>query len=88
MNDRDIRKDRPAVPLVLWTILVVLGLTTEARAYVDPGTGSYILQMVIAGLLGSFFAIKLFGRRIKAFIQRRFSRGGSGPEDGPAGEDD
>ncbi len=27
-------------------------------AYLDPGTGSYVLQMVLAGLFGGLFALK------------------------------
>ncbi|HEU4365757.1 MAG TPA: hypothetical protein VFT13_09880 [Candidatus Krumholzibacteria bacterium] len=46
----------------------------DAHAYLDPGTGSYILQMVIAGLLGAAFALKLFWYRIKRFFAGVFSR--------------
>jgi len=38
-------------------------------AYLDPGTGSYILQMAMAALLGSLFAIKMFWKRIVAFFK-------------------
>ena len=67
---------------------MIIALSTEARAYVDPGTGSYILQMVIAGLLGSFFTIKLVGKRIKAFILGRFFHGKGAREDDPTGVDE
>ncbi len=83
---RNIR--RSGTRVLLWSLPVMFLLTSRARAYVDPGTGSYILQMVIAGLLGSVFTIKLFGRRIKAFIQSRFSRGKDRREDDPQGGDE
>jgi drug/metabolite transporter (DMT)-like permease len=47
----------------------------NAHAYLDPGTGSYILQMLVAGLLGAAFAIKIFWMRIRRFFTGVFSRG-------------
>ena len=57
----------------LITVLVVLALLhlifpQKAYAYLDPGTGSYILQLAIAALLGASFAIKIYWRRIKTFF--------------------
>ncbi len=46
----------------------------EAHAYLDPGTGSYILQMAIAALLAGLFSIKLFWNKIKIFFKNLFSR--------------
>ncbi|HDS84688.1 MAG TPA: hypothetical protein ENN97_05775 [Phycisphaerales bacterium] len=43
-------------------------------AYLDPGTGSYIFQLLIAGLVGAGFAVKLFWGYIKAFVVSTFSR--------------
>jgi hypothetical protein len=40
----------------------------RAHAYLDPGTGSYIFQILIASLLGAAFAIKVFWLRIKTFV--------------------
>jgi hypothetical protein len=34
-------------------------------AYLDPGTGSLVLQMSVAGLLGSMFVLKTFWQQIK-----------------------
>jgi hypothetical protein len=46
----------------------------QAHAYMDPGTGSYILQLVIAALLGVSFAIKMFWLRIKTFLANLISK--------------
>lgn len=46
----------------------------EAYAYLDPGTGSYILQIAIAAILGAAFAIKLFWGRLKSFLQNLRSK--------------
>lgn len=36
--------------------------------YIDPGSGSYILQMIIAAVLGVSFFFKNFWLAIKAFF--------------------
>lgn len=36
--------------------------------YIDPGSGSYILQMIIAAVLGVSFFFKSFWLNIKAFF--------------------
>lgn len=38
-------------------------------AYIDPGTGSYLVQVVIAGLLGVLFSLKIYWARIKTFLK-------------------
>ncbi len=55
-------------------VVYLLVLPQDAHAYLDPGTGSYVLQMIIAGLLGAAFAIKMSWFRIKRFISGLFSR--------------
>jgi len=44
-------------------------------AYLDPGTGSIILQAVIGVAVGGLFAIGLFWSRVKTFFKNLFSRG-------------
>ena len=46
----------------------------DVNAYLDPGTGSYVLQMVIAGLLGAFFFIKLSWKKLKNFFSNLSSK--------------
>ena len=43
-------------------------------AYLDPGTGSFIFQMLIAGFVGGLFALKLFWARVKTFLGELFSK--------------
>jgi len=52
-----------------------LTLSRTACAYLDPGTGSYVLQLIIAALLGGVFALKVFWNEVKAFMTSLFSRG-------------
>jgi len=51
-------------------LLVLLHIVFPARAhaYVDPGTGSYFLQFLIAGLLGLLYSIKIYWRKIKETV--------------------
>jgi hypothetical protein len=39
-----------------------------ARLYLDPSSGSFILQVLIAGLLGGLLTVKLFWGRIKSIV--------------------
>ncbi len=45
-----------------------------AHAYLDAGTGSAIIQMIIAVFLGGLCAIKIFWNKIKTFYGKLFSR--------------
>ncbi len=49
-------------------VLLCMIFSKKVYAYLDPGTGSYLFQMLIAGLIGGSFAIKLYWRRIKSFF--------------------
>jgi len=53
---------------VLSACLLVVGFSRDACGYIDPGTGSYILQILIAGIVGSLFVIKIFWKRIAIFL--------------------
>lgn len=68
---------------VVFALLLIHASTHEAHAYIDPGTGSYVIQLIIAGLVGVGFAIKIYWGRIKSF----FSRSPSGEQEpGDSGE--
>lgn len=38
--------------------------------YLDPGSGSYLLQLLIASLLGGAFLLRTFWSRIVGFFKR------------------
>jgi hypothetical protein len=54
--------------------------------YLDPGTGSVILQALLGGLAGLAVALKLFGRRILDFF--RIGRSDSKKTTDPAPDPD
>ena len=47
-----------------------------AYAYIDPGTGSFIIQAIIGTLLAAGFFIRLAWARIHAFFRRLLFGGG------------
>ncbi|MDY0027421.1 MAG: hypothetical protein RBR58_00250 [Candidatus Humimicrobiaceae bacterium] len=51
-------------------------------AYLDPGSGSYIIQMIIALVIGGTFGIKVFWRKIYQFFNNLFSRANKSDDDG------
>ena len=61
------------LPKLFLILLVFHILASPAYGYIDPGTGSYVLQVVLAFLLGALFALKMFWRNVKAFFIRLFT---------------
>ena len=49
------------------TLTLIFVLCFPAYAYLDPGTGSYFIQIIIATLLGAMYAIKHYLYKIKLF---------------------
>ena len=57
---------------MIWTFLIALCLvfigTENAYAYLDPGTGSIILQGIIATVAGALVAGRVYWQRVKTFF--------------------
>ena len=51
-----------AAAMLLWT--------APAHAYLDPATGSILLQGLIAGVAGVFVVLRLYWARVKAFFRK------------------
>ncbi len=52
-------------------VAIAAGQPLEIRvAYLDPGTGSLILQAVVAALAGAAVAIASYRQKIRAFFRR------------------
>lgn len=43
-------------------------------AYIDPGTGSYVLQLIIAALISISLVIKVSWTKIKTFLLKIFKK--------------
>lgn len=68
----------PSLPLRDLSVVALLGVLlapSPAYAYVDPGAGSLVLQLLIGGIAGGLMALRMFRARIRqrwrAFRDRR-----------------
>ncbi len=73
---------RLTAKLVLLFAAIALVFPARAHAYIDPGTGSYVLQIAIAGLLAASYAVKVYWRKILDAIRSPFRRGSEDKVDG------
>ena len=46
----------------------------QAYAYLDPGTGSLLIQMLIGGVIAGMYTIKLYWYQLKSFIRRKLGK--------------
>lgn len=57
----------PSLPSAIAALLVIID-----EPYLDPGSGSYIIQLIIASLLGAAFVIRASWSKIKTFFKTTF----------------
>ncbi len=55
-------------------ILILASGLFSQPAYLDPGSGSFILQILVASLLGAVFIIRAYWQKITAFIHKGSSQ--------------
>ena len=59
---------------LLGLVFVLTGICVvpfrSVHAYVDPGSGSYLLQLLVATLFGSLFAARVFWTKIKSLVNK------------------
>ena len=61
-------------PYVAIFLFLYVFSSSSALAYLDPGTGSYVLQIAIAFLVGALFSLRVFWKKIIAFFRTTFSK--------------
>jgi hypothetical protein len=57
--------------------VALVAIPSRAYAYLDPGTGSMVLQVVIAGILGAAFTFKTYIRAIFGPVLGLFKKSGT-----------
>jgi hypothetical protein len=72
------------IPMLLTSAHLAASLASPP-AYLDPGSGSFILQLLVAGILGGLVAIRMYWSKIKArFTRKPQETSTSTPEDKPS----
>jgi NADH:ubiquinone oxidoreductase subunit K len=56
--------------LLLITVILIFILPQRVSAYLDPGFGSMVWQMIAAVAFGAAFAVKIYWQKIKNFFRR------------------
>jgi len=65
---RGVREKEERCSILLDVLLSILG---DKQTYLDPGSGSFLLQMQIAGLLGAALVLLTQWSKIKKFFNRK-----------------
>ena len=56
--------------ILIFTFLLLFLIPQPVSAYLDPGFGSMVWQMVVAVLFGVAFTLKIYWLRIRNFFNR------------------
>ena len=54
----------------------------SALAYLDPGSSSLLLQLLLSGIAGSLIIVKIYWRRLKSWFSRSSETPASKPSSG------
>lgn len=55
-------------------LLMTAGVSESAFAYIDPGTGSLLLQGLLTVIVGALAGIKFYWKKISNAVARLFGR--------------
>ena len=59
---------------IVGTFFMLVLSATQVYGYLDPGSASYLFQIILASLVGAAFAVKTFWIEIKEFLKRLFHK--------------
>ncbi len=51
--------------------ITLIFFTIQGYSYIDPGTGSYMVQIIIAAFVGASLGIRIFWGKIKALFTKK-----------------
>ena len=57
---------------VVLVALIVAAVQKPVHAYLDPGSGSMFMQLVLGGVAGFVVIVKLYWRQLLEFLRIRF----------------
>jgi hypothetical protein len=52
-------------------IMLVSSFDGTLYAYLDPGTGSIVIQAVIAGIVGALAIVRLYWHKLRSIFRRQ-----------------
>ena len=61
-------KSRTITQIAVYSAIFYFALAEPAYAYIDPGSGSYFLQLLIAGLLAGLYSLKIYWAKVRDFL--------------------
>jgi hypothetical protein len=67
-------------------VTLALGTAAPAAAYIDPGTGSMLLQMFAAGVAGAIFYFRELRIKVLSLFSRREAHAAEDGTEPPSGD--
>ncbi|MGE5245368.1 MAG: hypothetical protein ACM3SQ_14160 [Betaproteobacteria bacterium] len=77
-----------ALGLIVLAVGFLAVTASDAWAYIDPGTGSYLFQIAAAGLLAGVYTMRRYWFALMNVLRRRPSVAGGEPPAGRANDMD
>ena len=65
----------------LFLIFSLISYTSPAYAYLDPGTGSMLLQGLIGGIAATIAFLSIYWQKVKAFFGKEKADTGTADKD-------
>lgn len=68
------------LPVGIAILVLLLMTASDAHAYLDAGTGSMLTQLLVGGVAGLAVLVKMYWRRLLAFLGLSSDRAKPEPE--------
>ena len=52
-------------------VVALLIIPAQASAYLDPSSGSMLLQIAVGGILAALFTVKTYWRKVRSVLRRK-----------------
>jgi hypothetical protein len=59
------------VAIFVGLFMLISDLSGELHAYLDPGSGSMLIQVILGVIVGGLALVRLYWQRLTAFVLRR-----------------
>lgn len=61
----------PAINVLLFFVIYGFTAVSDALAYIDPGTGSFMIQIALGFILAGLFTLKMYWLKLRTFITQK-----------------